>query len=595
MKPIQVPKRLSYSFSTARPRSNSANSRSFYTQPTGSPLAFFDAPPVPHTPSPGSRPTTIGSSLRLVQPKPEAETSQQSHNHSHGYAPPLFSAVLSSSPHSQSQNTSNYPQIFPYLPYSQPAHVAPAAATDAQLAEASFDIDRPRYQLDVGAYGIPKNHKPSSSNKDFLRGRSGPSVCEDATLATQVGEDAYFITQNAMGVADGVGGWKNRSGAVTKPNQTPSALFASRLMHYCSDEVSNYHILPSASSSAWETDDAVFAEMDTEDLCSELEDSLSDLEEGVDVLMILENAYERAIKAHVVNPVPEHPVTAAAPAPNRVLIQPSSKGVSRPLKAGSSTALLAVLDQPIGRSVSTRTKRTSSSPPDRRSRSVSRSRPEPAEDLPTNVTGLGSVPPTSAGLPRTSPPQRDAVIKIANLGDSMAMLVRGRDIVWRSEEMWWSFNTPVQLGPVSPSKPSDAQVFEIPVMANDILILASDGLSDNLWDEEVLEEVVRVKEVLLKHSTLDSASLGQLLARRSLPGMLSEALCSRARRVAERGSSGSGRRVTLEVVGEEVDEVPFARRAREEGRKFKGGKVDDISVLVAVVSPANNSLGPQIS
>ena len=140
--------------------------------------------------------------------------------------------------------------------------------------------------------------------------------------------------------------------------------------------------------------------------------------------------------------------------------------------------------------------------------------------------------------------------------------------------MWWSFNTPVQLGPMSPSKPTDAQVFEIPVMADDILILASDGLSDNLWDEEVLEEVVRVKDILLKHSTSDSASLGQLLARRSLAGMLSEALCSRARRVADRGSSGSGRRGALEVVGEEVDEVPFARRAREEGKKFKGGKVD---------------------
>ena len=140
--------------------------------------------------------------------------------------------------------------------------------------------------------------------------------------------------------------------------------------------------------------------------------------------------------------------------------------------------------------------------------------------------------------------------------------------------MWWSFNTPVQLGPMSPSKPKDAQVFGIPVIADDILILASDGLSDNLWDEEVLEEVVRVKDVLLKHSTSNGASLGQLLARRSLAGMLSEALCSRARRVAERGSSGSGRRGALEVVGEEVDEVPFARRAREEGKRFKGGKVD---------------------
>ena len=225
MKPIQVPKRLPYSFPTTRPRSNSTNSRSFYTQPTISPLAFFDAPPVPHTPSPGSRPTTIGSSLRLVQPKPEAETSQQSHNHSHGSAPPLFSAVLSSSPHSQ--NTGNYPQVFPYLPYPQPAHLAPAAATDAQLAESPLDAYRPRYHLDVGAYGIPKSYKPSAPNRDFLHRKSGPSVCEDAALATQVGEDAYFITDNAMGVADGVGGWKNRSGLYQSGSLvTPRALLS---------------------------------------------------------------------------------------------------------------------------------------------------------------------------------------------------------------------------------------------------------------------------------------------------------------------------------------------------------------------------------
>lgn len=341
-------------------------------------------------------------------------------------------------------------------------------------------------------------------------------------------------------------------------------------MHYCSDEVSNHNHSPPGSS---DIGDAIFDGMDAEDLCSELEDSLSDLEEGIDVLLILENAYERAIKAHVVNPVPERSVSAAPSTPNRVHTKPSHKPTPQPLKAGSSTALLAVLEQPTGRPVNTRTKRSSPSSPNHRSRSASRCRSEKPEDLATLATGLGSAQPTPAS-PRTSSPQRVAVIKIANLGDSMAMLVRGRDIVWRSEEMWWSFNTPVQLGPMSPSKPTDAQVFEIPVIANDILILASDGLSDNLWDEEVLEEVVRVKDVLLRHSILDGASLGQLLARRSLPGMLSEALCSRARRVAERGSSGSGRRGALEVVGEEVDEVPFARRAREEGRKFKGGKVD---------------------
>lgn len=189
----------------------------------------------------------------------------------------------------------------------------------------------------------------------------------------------------------------------------------------------------------------------------------------------------------------------------------------------------------------------------------------------------------------------DAVIKIANLGDCMAMLVRGRDIVWRSEEMWWSFNTPVQLGPVSPSHPKDAQVFDLPVRADDILILASDGLSDNLWDEEVLEEVMRVRELLLVHprGAEDSGVGVHLLARRSFAGMLSEALCSRARRVAERGHKPMQAEAAklFGSTGEECcDEVPFARRAREEGKKFKGGKVDDISVLVAVVSPVDPAI-----
>lgn len=72
-----------------------------------------------------------------------------------------------------------------------------------------------------------------------------------------------------------------------------------------------------------------------------------------------------------------------------------------------------------------------------------------------------------------------------------------------------------------------------------------------------------------------------LLGRRSLPGMLSEALCSRARRVSERRTKSQ----------ESVDEeVPFARRAREQGRTFRGGKVDDISVVVAVISPQEASV-----
>ena len=37
--------------------------------------------------------------------------------------------------------------------------------------------------------------------------------------------------------------------------------------------------------------------------------------------------------------------------------------------------------------------------------------------------------------------------------------------------------------------PADAQSISIKVQPDDVLILSSDGMSDNLWDEDVLDEV----------------------------------------------------------------------------------------------------------
>jgi len=88
-----------------------------------------------------------------------------------------------------------------------------------------------------------------------------------------------------------------------------------------------------------------------------------------------------------------------------------------------------------------------------------------------------------------------------------------------------------------------------------------------------------------------STATGSQLPRRTLAGMLSEALCSRARTVAQRRSKTP---LTDELATTPLDpdeEIPFARRAREAGRTFSGGKSDDISVLVAVISPAEDIAG----
>lgn len=124
------------------------------------------------------------------------------------------------------------------------------------------------------------------------------------------------------------------------------------------------------------------------------------------------------------------------------------------------------------------------------------------------------------------------------------------------------------------------------MQADDILILASDGMSDNCWEEDVLDEVRRAVEVHLPLAQKGSQTAAAehkedvgvgMLGRRTLAGMLSEALCSRARQMStQRRAEGSHvregeNRKDREAV---VEDLPFERRAREEGRSFRGGKCD---------------------
>lgn len=66
-----------------------------------------------------------------------------------------------------------------------------------------------------------------------------------------------------------------------------------------------------------------------------------------------------------------------------------------------------------------------------------------------------------------------------------------------------------------------------------------------------------------------------------MPALLSEALCSRAKRASEARPRHPVRThdsdTAAEGVSDVCDEVPFARRAREEGIKFSGGKADGAS------------------
>jgi serine/threonine protein phosphatase PrpC len=170
-------------------------------------------------------------------------------------------------------------------------------------------------------------------------------------------------------------------------------------------------------------------------------------------------------------------------------------------------------------------------------------------------------------------------VGVANLGDSGFMLLRkaprGMAIIERSREQQHSWNLPYQLMRVPPrlisrlpknvklDTAADCEQYEVIVRNGDLLILFTDGLSDNLHEEEILQIVNR---------TL-SPAFGELLGS---PGLATPAEdVAKALALAARERSR-----------DPVAKVPFAENSQLQGHsECQGGKVDDITVVAAWVVP----------
>lgn len=184
----------------SRVRSNSASSRSLYTASLSG--SYFDATPPP---PPSSRPANppLLTSVRLpAQANGEAEGQLQTPN-GHPANQPSGSSSLAFVPSAVQPNYGHgYPShIFPFSQLASGAFLSAHKQSSTDVPP-NTRRTRTKYQLDVGAYGIPKRCKGNSQTTPT----SGRKTTNDS-LAVQVGEDAYFVKDRAMGVADGVGGW----------------------------------------------------------------------------------------------------------------------------------------------------------------------------------------------------------------------------------------------------------------------------------------------------------------------------------------------------------------------------------------------------
>ncbi|GAA6059880.1 hypothetical protein JCM10212_007085 [Sporobolomyces blumeae] len=183
---------------------------------------------------------------------------------------------------------------------------------------------------------------------------------------------------------------------------------------------------------------------------------------------------------------------------------------------------------------------------------------------------------------------RNDELRLANLGDCYCCVIRDNDYVFRSEEQQHSFNFPFQAGTNSKDTPiKDAQRIVVKVQKDDIVLLASDGLVDNVFSDDLLEEVLRfvstspspspspvsASSASSSSSTSTSSpasSNGQkrYTLNRFSPQLVAESLCYRAKSVYDDPRAVAS---------------PFQNRAVEEGLYYAGGKRDDVTCLIGVV------------
>ncbi|KAK2672294.1 PPM-type phosphatase domain [Fusarium oxysporum f. sp. vasinfectum] len=194
----------------------------------------------------------------------------------------------------------------------------------------------------------------------------------------------------------------------------------------------------------------------------------------------------------------------------------------------------------------------------------------------------------------------DGNLDVANLGDSGFLQLRLNGVHTYSEPQTHAFNTPFQLSLVPPSVaarmaafggaqlsdlPRDADVTQHALRHGDILVLATDGVLDNLFNQDILRIASRV---LVSTGAWVMTDAGGVRVADSLEPLVEFPEASEGKRTATLQSALATEIVTAAKrasVNTKLD-GPFAKEVHKyyPQENWHGGKVDDICVVVAVVN-----------
>jgi protein phosphatase PTC7 len=165
----------------------------------------------------------------------------------------------------------------------------------------------------------------------------------------------------------------------------------------------------------------------------------------------------------------------------------------------------------------------------------------------TAVAEIADKKATGASTAIVASISEDGFLRALNLGDSSCVVIRNGKVAAKTRDSTHYFDCPYQLSTDSPDRPRDGTKLNLELLRGDLLLMASDGIFDNLSDEQIVQVVA------------------------SSPQRLS----SIAKRVGDESRKASLNRKAV---------TPYAKAAKKNGSPDYidgvGGKLDDVSCIV---------------
>ncbi|KAI6381633.1 hypothetical protein MCOR25_001105 [Pyricularia grisea] len=200
--------------------------------------------------------------------------------------------------------------------------------------------------------------------------------------------------------------------------------------------------------------------------------------------------------------------------------------------------------------------------------------------------------------------QPEGTLEVANLGDSGFVQLRANAVHAASTPQIHAFNTPFQLSVIPPGimarmamfggaqlsdMPRDAEVTRHGLRHGDVLVFASDGVWDNLFNQDILRVVCSSMAAVGAWEATDSGTkVAADLTPFTRPDMVAADQGAKAKPVVTLQSL-IATEITAAAKAASVNrklDGPFAKEVKKYFPRdnWRGGKVDDICVVVAIVS-----------